>query len=113
LPRGTISGFLTCAGGASIKKLWENHTIADSAGLAINDAAGQIYADDHRCTPKGICSLWLVVLNIHTGKEIARAKVGGNEPTIGQIFIGPNNAVFHLATNTDRPNGYITRVTAP
>ena len=110
---GRVSAFVACAGGASTKKIWEDHTIDDSAGLAINTASGQVYADDHRCASTRICKLSLVVLDLHTGRQIARSEVAGTEPTIGQIFIGPRNAVFHLATDTDRPNGYITRITSP
>jgi hypothetical protein len=37
--------------------------------------------------------------------------VKGTKPSIGQIFIGPH-AVHYVATDTDDPNGYVTRVTA-
>lgn len=108
---GHISGFRVCSGGASTVKLWENDRIEDSVGLSINDRDGQLYAEDRHCVKK-VCSLALVVLDLKTGREIARTKVAGSEPSIGQIFIGPNNAIYHLATDTDRPHGYITRVTA-
>ena len=110
---GHIAGFTACNGGTSLQKLWENDSIDGSAGMAINYASGQLYADDHQCTPSGTCKLFFVVLDLHTGKEIARTAVAGSEPSIGQIFIGPNNAVLYLATDTNNPNGYITRVTAP
>jgi hypothetical protein len=109
---GHVSGFTACGGGVGTKKLWENDAIDGSAGLAIDDANGQLYADDRKCIKK-VCTLWMVVLDLHTGKELARAKVGGNEPTIGQIFIGPKHRVFYLATDTDRPHGFITRITSP
>jgi hypothetical protein len=51
------------------------------------------------------------VLDLHTGRQIARVAVAGTKPSIGQIFIGPN-AVYYLATDTNDPNGYVTRVTA-
>jgi hypothetical protein len=110
---GHIAGFLACAGAVNTKKLWENDTIDDSAGMAIDDANGQLYADDHRCSAKGKCTLSLVILDLRTGKEIARAKVAGDEPSVGQIFIGPHDRVFYLATDTNRPNGYVSRITAP
>jgi hypothetical protein len=109
---GHISAFTVCDGGISTKKLWENDAIDGSAGLAIDDANGQLYADDRKCVRKA-CSLWMIVLDLHTGRELGRAKVAGNEPTIGQIFIGPKHRVFYLATDTDRPHGFVTRVTAP
>ena len=108
---GSISGFQACSGGASLKKLWENDTIEDTIGLAINDKAGQLYADDRHCASK-TCTLDLVVLNLKTGRLIARTSVAGTEPSIAQIFVGPNNAIYHLSTDTNRPNGYITRITA-
>jgi hypothetical protein len=109
---GHVSGFLACSGGAAVKKLWENDRIEDSIGLAIDTNNGQLYADDRHCTAHA-CALALVVLDSRTGKELGRVKVGGDEPTIGQIFVGPHGAIYHLSTNTNRPNGYITRVTAP
>jgi hypothetical protein len=109
---GHVAGFLACGGGAATQKLWENDTIHDSAGMAIDDATGQLYADDHRCTSKGKCTLSLVVLDLRTGKEIARTRVAGDEPSMGQIFIGPHDRVFYLASDTDEPNGFITRITA-
>jgi len=108
---GRVSGFRACNGGAATAKLWENRTIKDSVGLAIDELNSQLYADDRNCVSK-VCTLALVVLNLKTGREIARVKIAGTEPSIGQIFVGPHNALFHLATDTDRPNGYITRVRA-
>ncbi|HEY6486813.1 MAG TPA: hypothetical protein VIX83_10555 [Candidatus Cybelea sp.] len=110
---GHIAGFVACNGGITAKKLWENDTIENSAGLAIDYADGQLYADDHRCASKHSCRLSFVVLDLRTGKEIARTRVAGNEPSVGQIFIGPHRRVFYLATDTDRPNGFISRVSAP
>jgi hypothetical protein len=109
---GYVSGFRACGGGASVKKLWENDRIDDSIGLAIDTMNHQLYADDHRCTAARICTLAFVVLDIRTGRELRRIKVAGDEPSIGQIFVGPHNTVFHLSTDTDRPEGYITRITA-
>lgn len=108
---GRVSGFFACNGGASTRKLWENRTIRDSTGMAINIRDGQLYADDHRCV-KRLCTLALVVLDLRTGREIARTKVAGTEPAIAQIFVGPHDAIFHIASDTDRPNGYLTRITA-
>ena len=57
------------------------------------------------------CRLFLVVLNLRTGRELARVAVAGAKPSIGQIFIGPN-AVYYVATDTNDPNGYVARVIA-
>ncbi len=110
---GHVAGFLACDGGTKVKKLWEDDSIADSAGLALDYENGQLYADDHHCPTKHRCTLFFVVLDLRTGKELARTKVAGTLPSVAQIFIGPHRRVFYLASDTDRPNGYISRVTAP
>jgi hypothetical protein len=46
-----------------------------------------------------------------TGKETARIRVAGSQPSIGRIFIGPD-AVYHIATQGDGGNGFVTKVTA-
>lgn len=110
---GHIAGFAVCSGGINVKKLWENDAIDGSAGMAIDDATAQLYADDHRCTKRIACKLFFVVLDLRTGKEIARVAVAGTKPTIGQIFIAPKGRVFYLATDTDNKTGYISRISAP
>ena len=106
---GHVSGFSTCAGGKSIEKLWENDSIKASAGVAINYKAGQLYTDDRTCKGKK-CKLYLVVLDLRTGRELARTAVAGTKPSMGQIFIGPD-AVYYVASDTRDAHGYVTRVT--
>lgn len=108
---GHISGFMACAGGRRVQKLWENDSLKPSAGMAIDYKTGQLYTDDRRCTSGGRCRLFLVALNLRTGHELARVRVKGTKPSIGQIFIGPH-AVYYIATDTHDPNGYVTRLTA-
>lgn len=79
--------------------------------MAINHAAGHLYTDDRRCDRKRACRLLLVTLDLRTGRELARVRVRGNRPSMGQIFIG-RDAVYYVPTQTARPHGYITRVTA-
>lgn len=107
---GSATGYLTCNGGASLEKLWENDTISSSAGMAVNYASGHVYTDDRECKA-GKCRLYLVVLNLATGEEIARVAVKGSKPSVGQIFVG-KHAVYYVATNTDVAHGYVTKVTA-
>ena len=107
---GHVAGYLTCGGGQSTQKLWENDSIKASSGVAINYKAGHLYTDDRKCTGK-TCRLFLVVLDLKTGVEIARTAVKGDKPSMGQIFIGAN-AVYYVASNTRESNGYVTRVTA-
>ncbi len=113
---GHIAGFSACAGGTSVHLLWVNDRIQGSAGMAIDYAHGQLYADDHQCTGSSwrtkTCKLWFVVLDLRTGKEIVRTRVAGSKPSNAQIFVGPNNAVFYVAGESGEPHGYITRITA-
>jgi len=37
--------------------------------------------------------------------------VKGTKPSIGQIFIGPDNAVYYMATDAGSEHGDVTRVT--
>lgn len=107
---GRVSGFRACAGGAGARKLWENDRIRSSAGMAINYKAGHLYTDDRDCKQRR-CRLYLVVLDLRTGRELARVPVRGTKPSMGQIFIA-RNAVFYVATQTGTPHGYVTRITA-
>jgi hypothetical protein len=104
---GRISGFLICDGGVEARKLWENDSLHSSAGMAINYEAGQLYTDGRKCPTRR----FLVVLDLRTGKELARVPVAGSKPSMSQIFIG-RNAVCYMATETGTPHGFITRVTA-
>ena len=79
--------------------------------MAIYYKAGQLYADDRRCSSATKCTFYLDVLSLRSGKKLADVKVRGTKPTIGQIFIGPG-AVYDTATETHDPHGYVTRVTA-
>lgn len=107
---GQVSGFIACADGRTVEKLWENDSLKTSAGVAIAYDRGQLYVDDRRCRPNGDCQLFLVVLDLKTGNEIARAPVKGVKPSIGQIFIGPDNAVYYPATDAGNVHGYVNRI---
>jgi hypothetical protein len=107
---GRVAGYRACGGGTSFKKLWENDDITTSAGMAVNSRAGHLYTDDRICTRRR-CRLFLVVLDLRSGRELARARVKGTRPSMGQIFIG-RDAVYYVAAQTGRRHGYVTRVTA-
>jgi len=66
---GHIAGYRACAGGRSVKKLWENDAIASSAGMAINYKAGQLYADDRRCSSATRCTFYLDVLSLRRARS--------------------------------------------
>lgn len=113
---GHIAAFSACDGGSSAARLWINDRIHGSAGMAIDYAHGRLYADDHQCRGsswrKMTCKLWFVVLDLHTGRVIARARVAGNRPSNAQTFIGPDHAVFYIAGESGEANGYITKISA-
>lgn len=108
---GRVAGFRACDGGVSVEKAWENDRIKSAAGMAINYRDGHLYTDDRDCPEHGPCRLYLVVLDLRSGEELARVRVRGTKPSMGQIFIG-RDAVFYVATETASPQGYVTRVTA-
>ena len=109
---GQVSGFAACAGGATVEKIWENDSLHVSAGAAIAYDRGHLYVDHRPCDSAGICQLYLVVLDLNTGEEIARTRVQGTKPSIGQIFIGGENAVYFPATDVGTGRGYVNKVSA-
>ncbi len=108
---GRVAGYMVCDGGTSVEKLWENDDITSSAGMAVNYRAGHLYTDDRTCSSNHTCRLDLVVLDLRTGDELARVRVRGSRPSMGQIFIG-KDAVYYVAPETGERHGYVTRVTA-
>ncbi len=109
---GQVSAFRTCDDGSSIEKVWENDSLKVSAGAAIAYDRGHLYVDDRTCTDDGECELYFVVLDLNTGQELARTRVQGTKPSIGQIFIGPDDAVYFPATDVGTGVGYVNRIAA-
>ncbi|MDX1414260.1 MAG: hypothetical protein R3293_08710 [Candidatus Promineifilaceae bacterium] len=106
---GVTAGWLVEDDGTLTKK-WEIDSIKSSGGSAIASDQGHIYFDDRRCDDAGEnCELYLVILDITTGSQVAEIKVAGSAPTIGQIFLGEGVA-YMIATEPGESNGYITKV---
>ena len=108
----TINGIL--AGwrrqGRTLTKLWETDRYQSSAGAAIASDQQQIYIDDRRCDDRGQhCRLFLVVLDLITGEQIAEVQVAGSSPSLGQIFLSEGSAFF-VATEADKRTGFVTKV---
>jgi len=96
----------------SLEKMWATDKYAISVGAAIVADQHRLYTDDRVCDADGShCKLYLVVADLLTGKEIARVRVAGSQPSIGRIFIGPH-AVYYIATQGDGGDGFVTKVTA-
>lgn len=108
---GRLTGYRACAGGKEVQKIWENPSLKGSAGVAIDYERGVLYADDRQCSGDD-CQLFVVALELETGQELTRVDVAGSKPSIGQIFIGGDGAVYYPATQTGEDQGYLTRVTA-
>ncbi len=108
---GRVAGYMVCDGGTSVERVWENDDITSSAGMAVNYRAGHLYTDDRTCSSNHTCRLYLVVLDLRTGDELARVRVRGSRPSMGQIFIG-RDAVYYVAPETGERHGYVTQVTA-
>jgi hypothetical protein len=109
---GRVSAFRTCSDGRTIEKVWENDSLNVSAGCAIAYDRGHLYVDDRTCNDDGECQLFFVVLDLETGDEIARTPVKGTKPSVGQIFIGPDDAVYFPATEVGSGHGYVNRISA-
>lgn len=109
---GRVSAFRTCSDGRTIEKVWENDSLSVSAGCAIAYDRGHLYVDDRTCNDDGECQIFFVVLDLETGGEIARTPVKGTKPSLGQIFIGPDDAVYFPATDVGSGHGYVNRISA-
>lgn len=108
---GQIAGYRACAGGEEVQRVWAK-SLAGTAGVAIDYERGILYADDRSCSGD-TCDLFLVALDLETGDELTRVAVAGTKPSIGQIFIGTDGAVYYPATETGEQAGFLTRVTVP
>lgn len=106
---GQLAGYRACAGGEEVQRVW-TESLAGSAGVAIDYERGILYADDRSCSGDE-CDLFVVALDLETGDELTRVAVAGTKPSIGQIFIGPDGAVYYPATETGEQAGFLTRVT--
>ncbi len=107
---GQLAGYRACAGGNEVQRIWSK-SLAGSAGVAIDYEKGIVYADDRDCSRRD-CELFVVALDLGSGQELTRVAVAGTKPSIGQIFIGPDGAVYYPATETGEKTGFLTRVTA-
>lgn len=97
--------------GQLVKK-WETDRYQSTAGAVIGSDQEHLYIDDRRCNPSGRhCKLFVVVLDLTTGAQIAEVKVAGSAPTLGGMFLN-EDSVFFIASEADRRNGYVTRVSS-
>jgi len=76
-----------------------------SASPAIAPDRDLLYIDDYRDGQDN-----LVVLKLSTGEELARVALEASLPTIGTIFLGMNDDVYIISTETGGSDGLLSRV---
>jgi len=89
----------------SIQLVWEVKNIKASASPAISAKSGHIYIDDYKNGKDHF-----IVLDLLTGNELARVPLGAALPTVGTVFIGQNNDVYILNSESGNKNGLISRI---
>ena len=55
------------------------------------------------------CKLFLIVVDVTAGTQLAEVEVAGSSPTFGQIFPG-EDCVYFVATEADKKHGYVTKI---
>lgn len=92
--------------------VWLNDSLRPSIGAAVAYAQDRLYVDDRTCLTEAQrdCTLYLVVLDLQTGAELARTEVGGSQPSLSHILIG-DGAAYYVASQGFGGPGFLTRVT--
>ncbi len=84
---------------------WERDIYKVSASPAIAPDHDLLYIDDYRDGQDN-----LVVLKLSTGEELATVALEASLPTIGTIFLGMNNDVYIISSETGGSDGLLSRV---
>lgn len=96
-----------------LTRLWSSDEYRSSAGLAIAYDKGHLYVDDRRCDSSGEdCELWLVVLDLKTGEQLAEVQVKGSSPSVAQMFVSADS-VYLIASEIGQEQAYVNRVHVP
>ncbi len=93
--------------------LWTTNRFRASIGAAVVIDSNRLYIDHRVCANQEEqmdCKLYLVILNLKTGRRVAQVRVAGTEPSLSHIVIG-RNAVYYVASEARSGNGYVTRIT--
>jgi hypothetical protein len=83
---------------------WERRYKASASPALVADR-GYLYIDDYQGGRDH-----LVVLELWTGRELARVALPATEPTVGCIFVGMNDDVYILSTETGGDTGFASRI---
>ena len=89
----------------TLERRWERDGYKVSASPAIVPGRDLLYIDDYTGDRDDF-----VVLRLSTGEELARVRLDASLPTIGTIFVGMNDDVFIISSETDTPNCLVSRI---
>ncbi len=84
---------------------WGREIYKASASIAIAPDRDLLYINDYLDGQDN-----LVVLKLSTGEELARVALEASLPTIGTIFLGMNNDVYIISSETGGSDGLLSRV---
>jgi hypothetical protein len=89
----------------TLERRWERDIYKVSASPAISPDRDLLYIDDYRDDHDEF-----VILRLSTGEELARVALDATLPTIGTIFLGMNDDVYIISSETGGTNGLVSRV---
>ena len=92
--------------GGTMEPRWERQ-YKMSASPALVPDRDLLYIDDFDYN-KG--RDYFLVVRLSTGEELARVELPAKEPTVGCIFVGMNQDVFMLSSETGEATGYVSRI---
>lgn len=109
---GRLAGWRVCEQG-TYELLWATDNFRPSIGAAVVINSNRLYVDHRVCRneeEQKDCKLYMVMLDLETGKEIAWVRVAGTEPSLSHIVIG-RDEVYYIASEARSGNGFVTKIT--
>jgi len=99
--------------GGSFENLWMNEDLHVSLGAAVVVGTDRLYTDDRTCPDSSQtgCTVYLVVVDLSSGEELARVEVAATEPSLAHILVG-RHEVYYVASEAGRDHGFVTKVSA-
>lgn len=84
---------------------WESNAYKASASPAVAPDRDLLYIDNYLDDRDEF-----VILRLSTGEELAKVPLDASLPTIGAIFLGMNNDVYIISSETGGADGLVSRV---
>jgi hypothetical protein len=99
------------AEGGSFETVWVNDNLQVSLGAAIVVGTDRLYTDDRSCpdASQTDCTVYLVVVDLGSGEELARVEVAATKPSLSHIMVGKDE-VYYVASEAGRAHGFVTKV---